>query len=205
MDNLAKYIVFIVIGYLSGSILYARLIPEHLCGIDIRELSEDHNPGTFNAFKYAGKRIGILVIIMELLKGFVPVYMAATFLNRENLWFALVIAAPAAGHAFPFLKPGNGGKAIAVSFGSLLGLLPDLGPVLTLAAFYILFSLFLVIHSHLRRSIITFVCFCMVGVLLFKNRAYILGSILISCIVIVKHLMAKKLQGKDAKWKKQNI
>lgn len=80
--------------------------------------------------------------------------LARPFTDRSTL--RLVLAAPVIGHAFPLFHPRMGGKAIAVSFGCLLGLYPDLRPVLTLAAFYLIFSLLLVIdpssfpkHDHL--------------------------------------------------------
>ncbi len=53
---------FILVGYLSGSILYAYLLPKYICHIDIMKDSDDHNPGTFNAFALAGTQVGILVL-----------------------------------------------------------------------------------------------------------------------------------------------
>lgn len=68
MESVMKYLFYIILGYLSGSVMYAYLIPRLLKHIDIRELSEDGNPGTANAFLHAGVPIGILVILCELLK-----------------------------------------------------------------------------------------------------------------------------------------
>ena len=68
---------FILVGYLSGSILYAYLLPKYICHIDIMKDSDDHNPGTFNAFALAGTQVGILVIALELLKGFLPIWLAS--------------------------------------------------------------------------------------------------------------------------------
>ena len=61
-----RYYFFILLGYLSGSILFARLIPKYWYGIDICQLSDDGNPGTFNAFRHAGVHAGILIICLEL-------------------------------------------------------------------------------------------------------------------------------------------
>lgn len=193
MDQAAGYLVFSILGYLSGSVLYAWLLPKIFCKIDIRELSDDHNPGAFNAFHFAGKKVGVCVILLELLKAMIPVYVAGCFLDRNNLLFALVIAAPVIGHAFPIFHLKDGGKAIAASFGSLLGLIPDMRPVLFLCGFYLLFSLIVVIKSHLKRSIVTYVCFLIAGLFSFKKRAYILGSMIISVVVVSKHLMARRL------------
>ena len=189
MTTISGYIFFAILGYLSGSILYASIIPKYLFHIDPASLSNDKNPGTFNAFKYAGKKAGIPVIIMELLKGIIPVLIASKVLDTSNSLFAIVIAAPVIGHAFPVFNHFKGGKAIAVSFGVLMGLLPDFYPLLLLVIFYILFSAVIIIQPHLHRTIITFICFCITGLFYFKNQSVIYGSILISIVVIIKHLI----------------
>ena len=145
-----KYLIYIILGYLSGSVMYAYLIPKMLKHIDIRELSDDGNPGTANAFLHAGIPIGSLVIRCELCKGALPVWVAARRLHISGLLFAPVMAAPVLGHAFPLFFGGKGGgKSIAVSFGVLIGLYPNLNPALTLAALYILFSLCKIAHEKL--------------------------------------------------------
>ena len=184
-----NYIFFILLGYLSGSVLYAYLIPRCFCQIDIMKDTSDHNPGTFNAFKKAGPKVGTLVICLELAKGFLPVYLASRALDTTRLLFAFVLCAPVAGHAFPVFHPKKGGKAIAVSFGVLLGLFPYYRPVLLLACFYLLFSFCIVIQPHLYRSIITFSLFSLTGMFSFHNTALVIGSLLISCIVVYKHLI----------------
>ena len=189
MITVSSYIFYIIAGYLSGSVLYAYLIPKYFCGIDTTKISDDQNPGAFNAFKHAGPFIGILVLILELAKAFLPVFIACRMLNTEHFLFSLVLAAPVIGHAFPVSGFKKGGKAIAASFGCLLGLCPDIYPVAVLAAFYLLFSLVIIINPHLHRTIITFICFSISGIFCFHNPAIISGSIIISIIVIIKHFM----------------
>lgn len=65
-----------VFGLLCGSILFGRVLPKWIKGIDVTEVSNDHNPGTANAMKYAGVPVGILCLLGDLLKGALPVYMA---------------------------------------------------------------------------------------------------------------------------------
>lgn len=93
---------YIIGGYLSGSILYSYLLPKALKGIDITAESPDGNPGTANAFTCAGIPIGILVLCMELLKGYLPVHLALREVNPARWSFALILAAPVFGHACPF-------------------------------------------------------------------------------------------------------
>ena len=48
----------IVFGLLCGSILFGRALPKWIKGIDVTEVSNDHNPGTASAMKYAESRSG---------------------------------------------------------------------------------------------------------------------------------------------------
>ena len=117
MDH--RYIFYMVVGYLAGSMLFALEYPKIFKGVDVRRLSEDGNPGTYNAFVYGGIGCGILTLLSELAKGFLPVFLCGRQLGMDSLWFAGVMAAPVAGHAFSIFHRGKGGKAIAVSFGVL--------------------------------------------------------------------------------------
>lgn len=188
-----RYLIFIIMGYLSGSILYAYLIPKLILKIDIRENSTDENPGAANAFINGGIFCGILVLLFELGKGFFPVWIAAKSLNIENILFSGVIVAPVIGHAYPVFNFKNGGKAIAVSFGVLLGLYRIVEPLFFLVFFYILFSIIIIINPHFFRSIVTFSLFSLTCLLLENNNSIILGCIIISSIVIHKHFL--KYQG----------
>ena len=169
---------YIIGGYLSGSVLYSYLLPKALKGIDITAESPDGNPGTANAFTCAGIPIGILVLCMELLKGYLPVHLALREVNP---------AAPVFGHACPFLQPQKGGKAIAVSFGVLLGLVPFWLPVLSLAALYLIFSLVIVIEPHFYRSVCTFVLFSVSIFCRVAMTGISVGCCLISAVVIRNH------------------
>lgn len=179
---------FIVFGYLCGSILFAKILPQRFCHVDVTKAGKDHNPGTFNAFAAAGPLMGMLVLGLELAKGFVPVYLGLSCLTPVHPAAALVLIAPVAGHAWPLFHFREGGKAIAVSFGVLLGLLPDWRPVLILACFYLVFSLVLVIRPHMYRSVLTFLCFAVSCMKLAVTPALRFGCMGISLIVCWKHL-----------------
>lgn len=179
---------YILFGYLCGSILFARIIPEKLCHVDATQAGEDRNPGAFNAFAAAGPAVGTLVLLLELAKGFIPVHLALHHLPPSDPAVALVLMAPAAGHAWPLFRFRSGGKAIAVSFGALLGLIPDWRPVLLLAFLYLLFSLVLVIRPHMYRSVLTFLCFAAGCLKLAIAPMWRLGCLGISLIVCWRHI-----------------
>ena len=183
-------LLFMALGYGMGSVLFGHILPKYFKGIDIEEISEDHNPGTSNVMKYAGIPMGILCLILDIGKGWLPVMWAGKVLAPVSLWFAGVMAAPVIGHAFPAWKSGHGGKAIAVSFGVLLGILPYSRSVWLLTSLYIFFSSAVVIRPNERRSVYAFLILGAVSAAaLFFGRTpgICLGNVLISVVVVRKN------------------
>ena len=184
-----QIIGFILLGYLSGSILYARVFARLFGKKDIILNSKDHNPGTANAFMYAGFWCGLLTLICDIAKGFVPVYLflSAAGASRQGvLATSLVMAAPVIGHAFPVFYGFHGGKGIAVTFGSLLGFFPTLKPALILAAFFIFFSLILRISPHYYRTLAAYFCALFGMAFRVDRQEVLLGFAIITVVVCIR-------------------
>lgn len=188
LDNMVVALFYAALGYVCGSFLSAKVIPKWLCHVDVTQHTKDANPGAANTFLNAGIFCGIIVLLIDLLKGAVPVYLCARQMNPFSGWFVPAMVAPVAGHAWSCFFGGKGGKAIAVSFGVTLGLLPEWRPLALLAAFYILFSTVLRIPGHVRRSIITFLCWAVSVALVVRVASIAVACFTISGIVIAKHL-----------------
>ena len=181
------YLFFTILGFALGSTLFAYWTPKIIRHIDIRELPADHNPGVANAFMYGGFFCGLLSLILELAKGFVPVFLGQRFLDTHSLLFIPVLIAPVFGHAFPFFRKEKGGKAITASFGVLLGLFPEMRPAVYLAFFFIFFSLIVVVSPHSFRSVVTFGLFALCVLFTVKVPSIQIGSFLIAAVVIYRH------------------
>ncbi len=139
-----RAIFYTIIGYLSGSVLFARVAERLFQRKGAIEESPDQNPGAFNAFRYGGFWCGLLTLCGDLLKGLLPVglYLAGSGVSPWNdPWLSPVMTAPVLRHILPVFYRFQGGKGIAASFGCLLGLLPVIKPVAIFAAFFLLFSL----------------------------------------------------------------
>lgn len=145
-ERLVMCLVYTVLGYLSGGMLYAYLLPKLLRGIDVREGTDDGNPGGFNAIQACGLPLGILCIALDILKGTVPVLLAIHLGGLQGWYLVPAVLAPVAGHAWPLLLRGRGGKCISVSFGVFIGLLPEVLLGVFWAVFYL--ALLPVIHDH---------------------------------------------------------
>lgn len=184
-------------GWICGSILFGRALPKWIKGIDVTEVSPDHNPGTANAMKYAGVPIGILCLLGDLLKGAFPVYAAVRMGLITGSLFPLVMAAPVLGHAYSLFYHGKGGKAIAVSFGVLIGLASVRPELLALLVVLYLSGSAIRIRPHTRRTRITYICFAVgAAILLTVQRIPLqvfVGALLISAIVIHKNSVRQEL------------
>ena len=177
-------------GFLSGSIMFSRLIPKLLLGKDVCEIGKDRNPGAGNVFVSCGPSWGAFCLTLDILKGYLPVSIAIRLLGTHSIMFAVVLAAPVLGHAVAPLNSFRGGKCISAAFGSLLALFPGNCIVLLLAGIYIFFSVIVKIPDHRRRSLVVFCLFGLLStaILLCEGEAPIaLGCLIISATAAAKH------------------
>lgn len=184
------YILFAICGFISGSIMYSYLIAKHFYNVDITVEGEDGNPGMTNVMQCVGVKPGLLCLLLDFQKGFVPVFLASLVLDPENLLFSLVLVSPVLGHAFSPILKGKGGKAIAVTFGVFTGALTVGSNMLwSMCAIMILFSAVIVIKPHSLRMIIGMILQIICLLLSKDPRSLVLGGILASVVVIIKHMM----------------
>lgn len=180
-------------GFLFGSVLFSKLLPLLLFGRDVSAESGDRNPGAANAFATCGVAVGMLCLLLDMFKGFLPVLLGRLLLDTSDPLFALVILAPVLGHAIAPFNRFHGGKCIATSFGVTIALMPQCLAAPILAVLYILFSTVVRIRSHRRRSIITFGAFIAVSVpllLYVRQISYAIACVAIALTAIYKHLRA---------------
>ncbi|MCL5882679.1 MAG: glycerol-3-phosphate 1-O-acyltransferase PlsY [Actinobacteria bacterium] len=118
----------LVVGaYVLGSVPFALVIGKGLYRVDVRE-SGSGNIGTTNVFRVLGKKAGALVFVLDLLKGFVPVFLALRLISADSAALVAVLAAGAAiaGHTFSVFLRFKGGKGVATGGGAVLALMPIL-------------------------------------------------------------------------------
>lgn len=190
MSEFLGFAICILSGFLLGSVMFSQILPQLVQAKDIGAISDDHNPGATNVFINCGAPLGIVCLLLDIGKGFLPVFLACQFVDRSNLLFSLVMAAPVLGHAIAPLQHFHGGKCIATSFGVMIALLPITPIGLVLAVFYILFSTFVKIRPNRIRSLLTFGLFGIVSFVHFlhvEEYSLALGCLLISITAMVKH------------------
>ena len=116
-DRPVLLVLAAVVGYLVGSLNPAATIAR-IRGVDLRA-SGSGNPGATNAARAMGRGVGILVGVLDVLKGFIPAVsftLLVGVIAGEVAGLAAVI-----GHiTSPFLR-GRGGKGVATALGAILG------------------------------------------------------------------------------------
>ena len=132
-------------AYVIGSIPTAYIFGRVIKGIDMREHGSG-NIGATNVFRVIGKAPGIIVLIIDALKGLICVtYLASGFLylapvTRPELYRILVGLSAIAGHNWTLFLKFKGGKGVAASAGVAIGLIPKifwLGFLVWLITFFI--------------------------------------------------------------------
>lgn len=112
---------WVLFAFLLGAVPFAVWLGRGLGGLDVRAVG-DGNPGTANAWRAGGWRLGVPVLALDFLKGVVPVAIARYGWGWDGAGLAAVAVAPVLGHDFSPLLRGRGGKGLATTFGVWTGL-----------------------------------------------------------------------------------
>ncbi|MEP7360316.1 MAG: glycerol-3-phosphate 1-O-acyltransferase PlsY [Chloroflexota bacterium] len=115
-------VVFIAVGYLSGSLPMGVLVARLTGARDPRTVGSGRTGGT-NALRAMGARRAVLVATLDILKGFVPVLLAA-FFGSSPLGVALTGAACVVGAARSIFLHFHGGRGVATGIGATLFMAP---------------------------------------------------------------------------------
>lgn len=193
---LTDVVLYTLVGYLSGSVLYSLLYSKIFHISDIRINSRDHNPGVANAFKNGGSACGIFTLFGDFFKAFIPVFLYIHFTSHSlsSIGAAFVIAAPVIGHMYPLFHGFKGGKGITATFGSLAALLPIWQPLTLLVVLFLFFSGVLVIKPNYYRTLITYAVFLPCIMTLNINIAVGTGCMIIAFAVIVRLVTSKEIK-----------
>ncbi len=190
--DLFRGFLLTVFGFVSGSIMFSRIIPLAIFKKDICRNSNDGNPGAANVFKNCGIIIGMLCLLLDMAKGFFPVFLAENMVDTADIIFSVIMTAPVMGHAVAPFNRFRGGKCIATSFGVLIALaVKDAMGLILLAVIYVLFSTVVKVSPNRRRSIVAFAIFAVCSAVLYifeKKYSFAFGCLAISLTAIERHI-----------------
>ena len=120
----------ILLAYLVGSIPWSIIIGKTFKGIDIRQHGSG-NPGTTNAIRVLGRKLGMVVFLLDVFKGgFVILLIRLGLFENFDIFHPLLYGLiSAVGHIFPIFLKFKGGKAVATGVGIFLFYAPLLGVI----------------------------------------------------------------------------
>lgn len=111
-------LLYMVMGYLIGSIPFALVIGKVFYKTDVREHGSGNLGGT-NTGRVLGKKAGVAVIVLDILKVVFAVWIASMYSPASGLLTGLACCI---GHCYPIFAHFKGGKAVATMFGFLLSI-----------------------------------------------------------------------------------
>ena len=119
----------IIFAYLCGSISSAILVCK-LAGLPDPRTQGSGNPGATNVLRLGGKAAAACVLVFDVLKGMVPVWLAY-LLHVTPLFLGLTAIAACLGHIYPVFFQFRGGKGVATAFGAIAPIGWDLTGLVT--------------------------------------------------------------------------
>ena len=197
-------LLLICLSYLIGSIPTAVWISRSVHGIDIRDYGSG-NAGATNTFRVLGPRLGSIVMLVDVIKGFIgpslyillPFYMTNE-LHRTNFMIALGLAA-VIGHIFPIWAGFRGGKGVA----TLLGMAVAIQPVVAACCLAVFLVVLLLTRFVSLSSILAGICFmvCILFIFNEKEPLYRIFAVLVALMVVLTHQknIGRILKGTESK------
>ncbi len=204
-------IIGLLASYLIGSIPVGYILGRLIKRVDIRNFGSG-NIGATNASRVLGKGWGVVVLILDILKGFISVVFLGDILVSVTapsmaLWrseeFLRIIlgASSISGHNWTIFLKFRGGKGVATALGVLIGLSIKISGLKLILGLLVLtwIIVFLITRIVSIASVFSAVCFVIYAII-FKQSALVISlSVLFCFFAVIRHSSNLKrfLQGKE--------
>jgi len=196
-------IISLICSYFIGSISFGFLIARYVKGVDIRKVGSG-NPGATNVSRSIGKPYGIVVYVLDMLKGFLPVFAADRLFGGQGHGLLPILCGIGVicGHTFPVFLGFKGGKAAATGSGVFLWL-ATIPLLIAIAVWLITVAISRYVSLGSILSVIAVaVCIIILGKDPFGQGLYLtLFSLFIAILLIVRHKsnIKRLLNGTESK------
>jgi glycerol-3-phosphate acyltransferase PlsY len=189
-----RIILAIIISYIFGAIPTAYIFGRLIKGVDIRNFGSG-NVGATNALRLLGRGWGVAILILDILKGFLPVFIFGGYLSKfvnfnqsVNLFICIGLAS-ILGHTWTIFLGFKGGKGVATTFGVLIAFAFKIPGLNIALGFTVLIWLlvFLSFRFISLASISAALSFPVLIIMLRQPFVVILISIFLSLFIILRH------------------
>ena len=197
MFNPIAPVLLCLVAFFCGAVPFG-IIAGRRKGIDLREHGSK-NIGATNTLRVLGKKAGIAVLILDAVKGLLPVLAATYLLHLPDSWRVGVGLAAVFGHIYsPFVRF-KGGKGVATTLGVLIGLHPVIA-ALSFAVFFV--TVWLTKYVSLGSILGAITQAVLFWVLPHQGYALPLFGTLVALFVTARHRsnIGRLLAGTESKW-----
>jgi glycerol-3-phosphate acyltransferase PlsY len=187
--NLLFLAISAVLAYLIGSIPVAYIFGRVLKNLDIREHGSG-NMGATNAFRVLGRGPGVAVLILDIIKGIIPVTLLANIFGLQDALSLVIIAVAAvAGHNWTVFLGFKGGKGMATTLGVLIGLAIQFQVlrIILLLVTVTWLALFLLFGFVSLASLVAAVLFPILMVAFLEPLPLVIMSIVLCVFIVFRH------------------
>ena len=194
----ALTILMIILAYLGGSLSSAVLV-SRCSGLPDPRDHGSHNPGATNVLRLGGRLAALVVLLLDVLKGTAPVYLA-WYLQIKPVYLGFIGVAACLGHMYPIFFHFRGGKGVATALGTMMPLGFTMGGAVIGTWLLVLLASG---YSSLA-SIITVLLTPLFTYLL--KPEYTLPVSLLSCLILIRHHenISRLLKGEEPRvWRRK--
>lgn len=174
-------VALVAFGYLSGSVPFGVLLTRWFRGEDVRSAGSG-NIGATNVARVAGKGLGIAVLLLDAVKGALPVLISIR-LSASPMVHAATGLAAFLGHVFPVWLKFRGGKGVATA----LGVLSVLEPWAALSGFVVYAVLLAILRVSSIGSLAGGLCALLAAFLSSRPSEYTALTVLLFALMLFTH------------------
>lgn len=175
------FVLLLIIAYLLGSLSSAIILCKGMQLPDPRTQGSG-NPGATNVLRFSGKKLAVMVLLGDVLKGIIPILLAKYFVFAPAE-IACVGIAVFLGHLFPVFFHFRGGKGVATAWGILLALAWPLG----VAAGVTWLLVFLVFRYSSLAALVTATLMPVYGLYFTHSLDYVMMILCLSVLLFWRH------------------
>jgi glycerol-3-phosphate acyltransferase PlsY len=195
-------LIFAIAAYLFGSIPFGKLIARKVGHIDITQKGSG-NIGATNVARELSVKWGILTLILDMLKGFVPVVLFSCLAPQagigHEIGLSIVGLSALLGHQFSIFLRFRGGKGVGTALGIYLGI----SPVSCLLAL-LLFILIVYIWGFVSlASMLSAFAMPLLFALFGKTPPLVIGALIAAALICIRHKenIQRLIKGDERKWR----
>jgi len=206
MDMWIVFIVLLIAAYLLASIPFGLLVSKKVLRLDITKAGSG-NIGATNVAREVGLKWGIITLLADTLKGFIPVvfahYLLGSSTEINEALKGMIGLSALLGHQFSVYNRFKGGKGAATCLGVFLGISP-----ISCLFSGIIFIILVSVWRYISLGSILAVFTMPIWLYLMGHSAFlILLSLIISLLIIFQHKenIQRLIQGNERRWQKVKL